>query len=175
MLIRSKRWKQSHQVWRPISFVVLASWDKKKKNTESPTPLHRGRLTGSEKCTWRWQWSMAVLFVRNLNNGEGEKKRTRKWGVLWSIYFFRGRGGRIRCCVPITTHEAPLSLSKQTPELISAQQRVMERGLSLFCQAFDGVIDWARGIRDGEQGLQKKKKIEEKRRGWDNVTLQWPL
>lgn len=101
---------------------------------------------------------MAVLFVRNLNNGEREKKSTRKWGVLWTIYFL---GGQSRCCVPITTHEAPLSLSKQTPELISAQQRVMERGLSLFCQAFDGVIDWARGIRDGERGLQKKKKKRE--------------
>lgn len=60
--------------------------------------LHRGRLTGSEKCTWRWQWSMAVLFVRNLNNGEREKKSTRKWGVLWTIYFFWGGGTEPLLC-----------------------------------------------------------------------------
>ncbi|KAI9547887.1 hypothetical protein NQZ68_012904 [Dissostichus eleginoides] len=49
--------------------------------------------------------------------------------------------------------EAPFALNKHIQELISPQQRVMERGLSVFCQAFDGVID-CEGYRGGGAWIQ---------------------
>lgn len=70
---------------------------------------------------------------------------------------FWGQGG---CCVPSLPMK-PLRLEQTDPELISAQQRVMERGLSVFCQAFDGVIDCERlsGMRsldsNGREGRTK--------------------
>lgn len=53
----------------------------------------------------------------------------------------------------ITIREAPLRLEQTDPELISPQHTVMEGGLSLFCQAFDEVIDCRKHQR-GRAGIQ---------------------
>ena len=84
--------------------------------------------------------------------------------MLWAICFW-GQAG-YHC------DEAPFALNKHIQELISPQQRVMERGLSVFCQAFDGVID-CEGYRGGGAWIQ----IETQSLVWpqvhDNTSPLW--
>lgn len=110
---------------------------------------------------------MAAVSIRNLN----KTKKSRRWGVL-GVICFRGQAG---CCIS----SLPMRLFRlEQTDHISAQQRVMERGLSVFCQAFDGVADckrymgWGRSTySDGDSQLKGEKDRTKKARPRPRYTI----
>lgn len=132
-------------------------WDRGHSEPLMPSAWRRWQalknVRDADSDQWlSYLWEISIM----VREREGEEKKGQENEVCCEPFIFFGGTEPLLC----SHHHSwsPFSLSKQTPELISAQHRVMERGLSLFCQAFDGVIDWARGIRDEERGLQKKGK-----------------
>lgn len=88
------------------------------------------------------------------------------------------------CCEPFVSGDrqavphhctwSPFCLEETHTELISPQRRVMERGLTVFCQAFDGVIDSERHKEWGVSALRiqmetlssEERRAEPRRPSW---------
>lgn len=99
-----------------------------------------------KKCMWHWQWLMSVLCVRNLNN---TKKKTRKWGVLRAICFWRQAG----CCVPSLPVKPPFALNKQIQSSFHHGEWWREPCLH-FVSLLMESLTVVRGIKHEEHGFR---------------------
>lgn len=170
--IRSKRWKQSHQVWRPISFAALASWDEKKK--KSTTVGSRPFWTIDTVCTgggWQAlknvrdadseQW-LSYLWEISIMVKEGKKAQENE--VCCEPFIFFG-GYRAAVVFPSPLMKPPSAWANRPP---SSFQRSREwwRGASLYSvrPLMESLTEREELGMESEDSKKKKEK-EEKRLG----------